>query len=641
MASLIYRLTCSALTATMTATILAASQAAVAQDASADQPVATQPAATESAPAAGPRALDDDRSTPPPANGEPGVPVNGPPPGAQPAPTEAAPATSVPVTSESAAAPAPGATGVAPPPQPVTSAPLAPIAPAPQAAPESSPPESSPPESSAPEPAPAPPRETSRPAEAVKLSVQGPVQADVAGTRSIQVKDGDTVDVIGQRLHISSDEIIKANKLKKPYALDVGQTLKIPTPKAYVIQTGDTLMAISRRFGITPAILGELNGFDVRQRLRQGQKLALPMDAHDAGALRTNVPAPAERAPEAPPVSRATEPASPVPYSAAPPAGPAASPPVRAGESAEPTVRLSVQGEVTADRARFREMRVGQGDTVDVISDRLHTTTDDLIKLNRLKKPYELELGQILKIPTPKAYVAERGDTLTLIGRRFGLEPSVLAEIDDMDIDQKLRPGEKIALPADFHDSGPIREEIAPPHRYTPPPEPAYRPQPPSRYTPPPAYSGPPVVDQSPAPSDVEIVAAGKGRFTWPVAGQLLSSFGPKPGGQRNDGLDLAAPLGTPVQAAAEGDVVYAGNLVPGFGNLVLIKHEDGWVTAYAYLSHIEVKIRDHVRQGAEIGQVGQTGGVAQPQLHFEVRYAPTPKDKARPIDPTLVLPAH
>ena len=102
-----------------------------------------------------------------------------------------------------------------------------------------------------------------------------------------------------------------------------------------------------------------------------------------------------------------------------------------------------------------------------------------------------------------------------------------------------------------------------------------------------------------------------------------MSGFGPLPGGQHSDGVDIAAADGSPVLAAATGDVVYAGNLVPGFGNLVLIKHEDGWVTAYAHLGRTEVKIRDHVSQGAEIGTVGASGDVSQPQLHFEVRYAP------------------
>jgi murein DD-endopeptidase MepM/ murein hydrolase activator NlpD len=154
-----------------------------------------------------------------------------------------------------------------------------------------------------------------------------------------------------------------------------------------------------------------------------------------------------------------------------------------------------------------------------------------------------------------------------------------------------------------------------------------------------PAYIPPVNLPQAaPTPPDAQIVLAGRGRFVWPVHGPLLSSFGPKPGGQRSDGLDISAPAGAAVHAAATGDVVYAGDLVPGLGNLVLIKHDDGWITAYAHLSRTEVKIKDHVMQGAEIGLAGQTGGAAQPEVYFEIRYAPTPRDKAKPVDPSLLL---
>jgi len=139
--------------------------------------------------------------------------------------------------------------------------------------------------------------------------------------------------------------------------------------------------------------------------------------------------------------------------------------------------------------------------------------------------------------------------------------------------------------------------------------------------------------------SDTEVAAAGKGLFLWPVKGDVLQRFGPLAGGQRNDGVDISGASGDPVLAAAAGEVVYAGNSVPGFGNLVLIRHDGGWVTAYAHLKSLDVKMRQTVTQGQAIGVVGQTGGVPQPQLHFEVRYAPSTRDKARPIDPMLVLP--
>jgi murein DD-endopeptidase MepM/ murein hydrolase activator NlpD len=85
--------------------------------------------------------------------------------------------------------------------------------------------------------------------------------------------------------------------------------------------------------------------------------------------------------------------------------------------------------------------------------------------------------------------------------------------------------------------------------------------------------------------------------------------------------------------------VVYAGDQVPGFGNVVLIKHKDGWVTVYAHLARIDVKMRQQVSQGMQIGQVGNSGINGEPQLHFEVRYTPSPREKARAVNPGLVLP--
>jgi murein DD-endopeptidase MepM/ murein hydrolase activator NlpD len=123
------------------------------------------------------------------------------------------------------------------------------------------------------------------------------------------------------------------------------------------------------------------------------------------------------------------------------------------------------------------------------------------------------------------------------------------------------------------------------------------------------------------------------------VKGPILSRFGPLGPGERNDGVNIGADQGANVRAAAAGEVVYAGSDVKGFGNVVLIKHPDGWVTAYAHLGGIGVRIRDHVEQGQTIGTVGKSGGVDQPQLHFEARWSSAPRDKHKPVDPLKLLP--
>jgi len=113
--------------------------------------------------------------------------------------------------------------------------------------------------------------------------------------------------------------------------------------------------------------------------------------------------------------------------------------------------------------------------------------------------------------------------------------------------------------------------------------------------------------------------ASGRG-FVWPVSGKVLSGFGNGARGLHNDGLNIAAPLDSLVKAAENGVVAYAGNELQGFGNLLLIKHRNGWVTAYAHNRTLLVKRGDKVTRGQAIARVGATGGVSTPQLHFELR---------------------
>jgi murein DD-endopeptidase MepM/ murein hydrolase activator NlpD len=121
--------------------------------------------------------------------------------------------------------------------------------------------------------------------------------------------------------------------------------------------------------------------------------------------------------------------------------------------------------------------------------------------------------------------------------------------------------------------------------------------------------------------------------FRWPVRGRVITSFGTKVNGQRNDGIDLAVPEGTSVRAAGDGVVAYAGNELKGYGNLILVRHSNGFVTAYAHASEIMVKRNEKVRRGQVIAKSGQTGNVSGPQLHFEIRKG------SSPIDPMQHLP--
>jgi murein DD-endopeptidase MepM/ murein hydrolase activator NlpD len=404
--------------------------------------------------------------------------------------------------------------------------------------------------------------------------------------------------------------------------------------------------------------------------------VAAPAPAPAAPVVQeTTTPAPAPAPVESralPPPSAAT-PTAPQAY--APPQA-AYTPPPRAYTPPEPreVTRTIAGGEVVKATRMYRDYVVRKGDHLDAIARDFDVSADDLSDANRLKSPDALRPGQHLKIPVAKAYVAQAGDTLAAVAKRFDITAQDLADLNDLGARDRLRSGDRLALPADFHDRGPTkvtetlyaredryraphpRDDEPLPHSgiYTPSPAAleaarerasgAATPSQPyrsyadtnSRYAP---VIGRPAGEAAPVLTDAQISAAGRGRFVWPVRGETLVKFGAEGVGRRNDGLDLKSPLGTVVRAAAAGEVVYAGNQVPGFGNLVLVKHADGWVTAYAHLDHTNVTMRQTVMQGQEIGDVGTSGGAPEPELHFEVRYAAAPTDKARPIDPLLVLP--
>jgi murein DD-endopeptidase MepM/ murein hydrolase activator NlpD len=142
----------------------------------------------------------------------------------------------------------------------------------------------------------------------------------------------------------------------------------------------------------------------------------------------------------------------------------------------------------------------------------------------------------------------------------------------------------------------------------------------------PPASAGP-----TADPKQDTVLPPRSGRtFSWPVRGRVLAGFGPTPDGLHNDGINIAARAGAPVIAAENGVVVYAGSELKGFGNLLLIRHADGWMTAYAHLDKALVKKGQKVTKGQAIGTVGSTGGVSQPQLHFEIRRGTQAVDPAK-----------
>lgn len=247
-------------------------------------------------------------------------------------------------------------------------------------------------------------------------------------------------------------------------------------------------------------------------------------------------------------------------------------------------------------------VNVQKGDTLYSIARKYDIPIRELIETNHLRPPYNLYVGQGLRLPNARYHVVQKGDTVYNISKRYNLDMNSLSKANDLDEPYGLRIGQRLVLPGSVVASS-----------YTPPPAPqkttstSWTPWKSSNTT-------------SKASSYAPLPKKRSSTFAWPLRGKVISNYGSIGKGRNNDGINIAAPLGAEVKAADAGSVAYAGNELKGFGNLILIRHNDGWVTAYAHNDRILVKKGQKVRKGEKISTVGSTGGVSSPQLHFEIR---------------------
>lgn len=341
--------------------------------------------------------------------------------------------------------------------------------------------------------------------------------------------------------------------------------------EAVEVRQGDTLYGISRRYHVSVAELMSLNGLSAPS-LKLGQKIYLPKGGEVA---------------EAPPV---TAPAAPKVFAAQ----------SRASEPAEaPAAPMaSVSQDVVARYGG--SYTVKQGDSLYSIAKQHHVLFSELQQVNGITDARRVKPGVVLRVPgtgggAQVSAATPSNDSASAEPERYGrpttMQPTVIN-------------GSKRVASLDrntANDASPA--ESSPPN---------------SKFAVA-APSGPPDV-----PDSVKL--------RWPAQGKVIASFGGRPDGTHNDGINLAVPLGTEVHAAESGVVVYAGSELKGYGNLVLLRHDNGWVTAYAHNDELTVKRGDKIQRGQVIAKAGKTGSVDQPQVHFELRQG------SRPVDPLPYL---
>jgi murein DD-endopeptidase MepM/ murein hydrolase activator NlpD len=322
---------------------------------------------------------------------------------------------------------------------------------------------------------------------------------------------------------------------------------------------------------------------------------------------------------------------------------------------------------------------VAPGETVDIIAQRHGVPASVLIEANSLPAGAQVRPGQRLVIPryiggapsaaipnaTPNAgvaaahpapaatsaaaaaparpatvsgtsglHVVAAGDTLYKISRTYGHPVAEIAKANNIEPTATLKIGDRIVIPG----GSPIKTvrkswpKSAQPLAAPSTAKGAVPKATPAKATPAPKAEPSQQAavvtpsDETPAPVVAKSTDVAP-TFRWPVKGRVIAGFGPKPNGQQNDGINLAVPEGTPIKAAEDGVVAYAGSELKGYGNLVLIRHANGYVTAYAHAKELLVKRGDQIKRGQVIANSGQTGNVDTPQLHFEVRKGPAPLD--------------
>jgi murein DD-endopeptidase MepM/ murein hydrolase activator NlpD len=302
---------------------------------------------------------------------------------------------------------------------------------------------------------------------------------------------------------------------------------------------------------------------------------------------------------------------------------------------------------------------VTAGDTVETIAHRYGVPASAIMQANGITAPASLHAGQQLVIPryvqapaaiaasppptrpataaatsaaaaggNPGVHVVARGETLSKISRLYRKPIHEIERANNLAPGAKLNVGDRLVIPG-------VRTSAAAPRvapavaqgKAAPAAQPS---QPEPEQT---ASMFAPVAQPPSAAADLARPPEPAGalpKFRWPANGRVIAPYGASVDGQQNDGINIALPENTPVKAAEDGTVAYAGNELKGYGNLVLVRHPNGYVTAYAHAKELMVKRGDQVKRGQVIAHSGQTGNVKSPQLHFEIRKGSTPQDPTK-----------
>ncbi|MCB1472769.1 MAG: LysM peptidoglycan-binding domain-containing protein [Rhodobiaceae bacterium] len=347
-----------------------------------------------------------------------------------------------------------------------------------------------------------------------------------------------------------------------------------PSGTVVTVESGETLYSISRRYGVPVNALMQANGISDPATVKAGQRLAIPR------------------------------------YSATQANWVVGAQPVAATPRPQP-VAVSTPQPVAAARP----------------TSSVATAT----RVDRAPAATPVTTGTISTAANAGMHTVASGETLYSISRRYGVTVEALGAHNGISSPSQIKVGQRLAIPGAGRVSAAPQPARVQTVAVAPAPQPVtVQPQ----AQPQPIYNQPAPQEQPVRTAAIPAPQAINEGFRWPVRGRVINAFGERNNGGNNDGINIAVPEGTSVRAAENGVVIYAGSELEGLGNLVLVRHADDWVTAYAHNSGLKVSRGDKVTRGQVIALAGQTGKVNSPQLHFELRKG------SKPVDPLRYLSA-
>ena len=381
---------------------------------------------------------------------------------------------------------------------------------------------------------------------------------DIDSGNAVIEEDTEVISASGEEYFVA-ETVVVDDWLSVPMYGGASETKQ----KEITVVAGDTLYSLARQHGMAVEELAKINDIHTPYSIRVGQKLKVLENINSVISVPEKV--------------------------------------VVVKKDKEQTNKAIVTN--TTTRVELKDVVVAPGETLYALSRKYSVPVNDLAVLNNLSAPFALRSGQTLKVPMldsqnvkPVSVNLKKETVKNVVVTKtdFAVSGKTVVAKQNVQNQKNAKKGENAGVKKENEKQEVVKKQET--------------------------KSKEKISSDPKKKLPEKITKRSSSKFSWPLKGRVLSEYGAKKGGLFNDGINIGAVRGSPVKAAENGVVAYAGNEVKGMGNLVIIQHADGWMTVYSHLESMSVRRGTRVTVGQKIGSVGTTGKVTKPQLHFEIR---------------------